>query len=81
MSNGKINGANMLASGKHAKVSAVTFFVRPTVQGSKVKFVNTVPFQYEGQIINNVNYKTIGANMLTLNKHAKVSMVTFSPPN
>ena len=26
-------------------------------------------------------FKTIGANMLTLNKHAKVSMVTFSPPN
>ena len=44
----------MLASGKHAKVSTVTFFVRPTVQGSKVKFVKTVPFQYESQIINNV---------------------------
>ena len=26
----------MLALGKHAKVSTVTFFLRPTVKGSKV---------------------------------------------
>ena len=55
MSNGKIKGANMLATGKHASKSVHgDLFVRPTVQGSKVKFVKTVPFQYEGQIINSV---------------------------
>ena len=50
MSNGKINGANMLASGKHAKVSMVTF----STYGSGVKgqICQTVPFQYEDQIIN-----------------------------
>ena len=38
MSNGKINGANMLALGVHGDL-----FVQPTVQASKVKFVKTVP--------------------------------------
>ena len=35
MSNGKINGANMLASGKHAKVSTVTFLSNLRFRGQR----------------------------------------------
>ena len=51
----KLNGANMLASGKTCKSVRGDFFLSDLwFRGQRSNLSKTVPFQYEGQIINKV---------------------------
>ena len=83
-SNGKTNGANMLALVKHAKVSTVTSPSDLQFRGQRSKRSNikqhrmaklAVPTCWPGQQRSNFKQRQ-SAKLLVLDKHAKVSTVT-----